>query len=53
MEDKPGFGFRPYEPELVGYYLRNKNLGNNRLVEGAISEVNNIYSLDPWKLRCK
>ncbi|VVA89702.1 unnamed protein product [Arabis nemorensis] len=50
MEDKPGFGFRPYEEELVGYYLRHKNLGNNSLVEEAISEVK-VYSFDPWNLR--
>ncbi|KFK42491.1 hypothetical protein AALP_AA1G000300 [Arabis alpina] len=50
MNDKPGFGFRPYDEELVGFYLRNKILGNNSLVQEAIREVK-IYSYDPWKLR--
>ncbi|ESQ36719.1 hypothetical protein EUTSA_v10007665mg [Eutrema salsugineum] len=52
MEDKPGYGFRPYDEELVGYYLRNKIQGNTRLVEGSISEVN-ICSFDPWILCLK
>lgn len=44
-----GFGFRPTDVELVGYYLRNKILGKNELVERAINEVN-ICSFDPWDL---
>ncbi|CAH8319141.1 unnamed protein product [Eruca vesicaria subsp. sativa] len=50
MEEKPGFGFRPYDEELVGYYLRHKILGNNSLVDGVIREIK-ICSLDPWNLR--
>ncbi|CAF1923434.1 unnamed protein product [Brassica napus] len=48
--EKPGFGFRPYDEELVGYYLHHKNLGNDSLVDGLINEIN-IYSVDPWNLR--
>ncbi|CAH8250890.1 unnamed protein product [Arabidopsis lyrata] len=50
MEDLVGYGFRPTDDELVGYYLHNKILGKNWLVEGAINEVN-ICSFDPWNLR--
>ncbi|CAA7056219.1 unnamed protein product [Microthlaspi erraticum] len=49
MEDMVGFGFRPTDVELVGYYLRNKIHGENELVEGAINEVN-ICSFDPSDL---
>lgn len=47
-----GFGFRPTDEELVGYYLHNKILGQNLLVQKFISEVN-ISDFDPWNLRCK
>ncbi|KAL1220322.1 NAC domain-containing protein 1 [Cardamine amara subsp. amara] len=50
MENQVGYGFRPNDEELVGYYLHNKIEGNTCLVEGAISEVN-ICSYDPWNLR--
>uniref|UniRef100_A0A1J3HMR0 NAC domain-containing protein 1 n=1 Tax=Noccaea caerulescens TaxID=107243 RepID=A0A1J3HMR0_NOCCA len=49
MEDMVGFGFRPTDVELVGYYLCNKILGKNELVERAINEAN-ICSFDPWEL---
>ncbi|KAF8112962.1 hypothetical protein N665_0058s0061 [Sinapis alba] len=49
-EEKPGFEFRPYEEELVGFYLRHKILGNDFLVDGVIREFK-ICSLDPWDLR--
>ncbi|XP_010474684.1 PREDICTED: NAC domain-containing protein 1-like [Camelina sativa] len=45
-----GFGFRPRDDELVGYYLYHKIMGNTRLVEWAINEVN-ICDFDPWTLR--
>ncbi|KAJ0245294.1 NAC domain-containing protein [Hirschfeldia incana] len=47
--DKPGFGFRPYDEELVGYYLPHKILGNDGLVDGVINEID-VYSVDPWNL---
>jgi len=37
--------------ELLGFYLRNKLLGNSCLVE-AIGDLN-IYQFDPWELPCK
>ncbi|KAL0854027.1 hypothetical protein Bca101_059179 [Brassica carinata] len=49
MEEKPGFEFRPYDEELVGFYLRHKILGNDSLVGGVIREIK-ICSLDPWDL---
>ncbi|KAJ0245292.1 NAC domain-containing protein 1 [Hirschfeldia incana] len=49
-EERPGFGFRPYDEELVGYYLRNKILGNDGLVDGVIRSIK-ICSFDPWDLR--
>ena len=52
MEEKPGFEFRPYDEELVGFYLRQKLLGNHSLVDGVIRDIK-ICSLDPWDLRCK
>ena len=52
MVEKPGFEFRPYDEELVGFYLRQKLLGNHSLVDGVIREIK-ICSLDPWDLRCK
>ncbi|KAJ4914680.1 NAC domain-containing protein 1 [Raphanus sativus] len=52
MEDIVGFGFRPTDEELVGYYLHNKILGQNLLVQEFISEVN-ISDFDPWNLRCE
>ncbi|XP_010556656.1 PREDICTED: NAC domain-containing protein 69-like [Tarenaya hassleriana] len=45
-----GFGFRPYDEELVNDYLNVMTLGLTELVDNAISEVN-IYSFDPWELR--
>ncbi|KAJ4914661.1 NAC domain-containing protein 1 [Raphanus sativus] len=50
MGEKPGFEFRPYDEELVGYYLRHKILGNDSLVDGVIKEIK-ICSFDPWDLR--
>ncbi|CAF2307490.1 hypothetical protein BRARA_J00081 [Brassica rapa] len=50
MVEKPGFEFRPYDEELVGFYLRQKLLGNHSLVDGVIREIK-ICSLDPWDLR--
>ncbi|CAN6883056.1 unnamed protein product [Brassica oleracea] len=50
MEEKPGFEFRPYDEELVGFYLRQKLLGNHSLVDGVIRDIK-ICSLDPWDLR--
>ncbi|KAF8075631.1 hypothetical protein N665_1075s0010 [Sinapis alba] len=50
MEGIVGFGFRPTDEELVGYYLHNKILGNDWLVQEFISEVN-ISDFDPWNLR--
>ncbi|KAL0700511.1 hypothetical protein Bca4012_056633 [Brassica carinata] len=50
MEEKPGFGFRPNDYELVVYYLLHKIQGNDSLVDGVIREINNICSLDPWDL---
>ncbi|CAN7038534.1 unnamed protein product [Brassica oleracea var. botrytis] len=50
MEDVVGFGFRPTDEELVGYYLHNKILGNDWLVQELINEVN-ISNFDPWNLR--
>lgn len=52
MDDLVGYGFRPSDDELVGYYLHNKILGNHWLVDRVIREVN-ICSFDPWDLRCK
>ncbi|KAL0700500.1 hypothetical protein Bca4012_056622 [Brassica carinata] len=49
-EEKPGFGFRPYEEELVGFYLRHKILGNDGLVDEVIRAID-ICSFDPWDLR--
>ncbi|CAH8279560.1 unnamed protein product [Arabidopsis lyrata] len=43
-----GYEFRPTDEELVGFYLRNKLLGNSCLIE-AIGELN-IYQFDPWEL---
>ncbi|CAL9232737.1 unnamed protein product [Arabidopsis halleri] len=40
MEQKPGFGFRPTDEELISYYLKNKILGNTWLVDDTISEIN-------------
>ncbi|KAL1220321.1 NAC domain-containing protein 1 [Cardamine amara subsp. amara] len=50
MENQVGYGFRPNDEELVGFYLHNKIEGKTCLVEGAISEVN-ICGYDPWNLR--
>ncbi|KAG7557979.1 NAC domain superfamily [Arabidopsis suecica] len=40
MEQKPGFGFRPTDEELISYYLKNKILGNTWLVDDTINEIN-------------
>ncbi|CAH8319105.1 unnamed protein product [Eruca vesicaria subsp. sativa] len=50
MDDIVGFGFRPTDEELVGYYLPNKIIGNDCLVQDYINEVN-ISDFDPWNLR--
>ncbi|KAF3611896.1 hypothetical protein DY000_02044210 [Brassica cretica] len=50
MDGIVGFGFRPTDEELVGYYLHNKIRGQNWLVQEFISEVN-ISDFDPWNLR--
>ncbi|KAJ0252646.1 NAC domain-containing protein [Hirschfeldia incana] len=49
MNNRVGYRFSPTEEELINYYLKNKILGNNWLVDDAISEIN-IYSCDPKSL---
>jgi hypothetical protein len=44
-----GFRFRPTDQELVNYYLRNKLLGNDELVNNAIAEVD-VFKYKPWDL---
>ncbi|KAG2312424.1 hypothetical protein Bca52824_023981 [Brassica carinata] len=44
-----GYRFSPTGEELINHYLKNKILGNSRLVDHAISEVN-ICRYQPWFL---
>ncbi|WZZ45820.1 hypothetical protein YC2023_042079 [Brassica napus] len=45
-----GFRFHPTDEEIIGYYLRAKNMdGNTTHVNEFINTVD-IYSLDPWEL---
>ncbi|KAH0858045.1 hypothetical protein HID58_086306, partial [Brassica napus] len=41
-----GFRFSPTQEELINFYLKNKNLGKEWIVEEAISEIN-INSYEP------
>ncbi|KAL1197994.1 NAC domain-containing protein 1 [Cardamine amara subsp. amara] len=51
MEDIVGFGFRPKDDEVVGYYLHNKILGyETSRIDRAIKVVK-ICDYDPWDLR--
>lgn len=45
----PGFRFRPTDEELVVQYLRRKALALP-LPAAVISDVHNLYSLDPWDI---
>ena len=47
-----GFRFSPTQEELINFYLKNKNLGKEWIVEEAISEIN-INSYEPKLLPCK
>ncbi|KAK6260468.1 NAC domain - like 10 [Theobroma cacao] len=44
-----GYRFHPTDFELLHYYLKNKNLGREALVQ-AIAEVEDICGLEPWEL---
>ncbi|XP_022757650.1 NAC domain-containing protein 45-like [Durio zibethinus] len=44
-----GYRFHPTDFELLHYYLQNKNLGRDALVQ-AIAEVEDICGLEPWEL---
>ncbi|KAF3512216.1 hypothetical protein F2Q69_00008197 [Brassica cretica] len=45
-----GFRFHPTDEEIIGYYLRAKNMdGNTTHVNEFINTVD-IYSFDPWEL---
>lgn len=44
-----GFRFRPTDEELVNYYLRNKLLGNDSIVNNVIAEVD-VFKFVPWDL---
>nr|QSD99822.1 NAC family transcription factor [Melilotus albus] len=44
-----GFRFRPTDEELVKYYLKNKLLGNDFIVNNVIAEVD-VFKFVPWDL---
>ncbi|GMI66712.1 hypothetical protein HRI_000340500 [Hibiscus trionum] len=44
-----GYRFHPTDFELLHFYLHNKNLGRDSLVQ-AIAEVEDICGLEPWQL---
>ncbi|TYI00190.1 hypothetical protein ES332_A11G115900v1 [Gossypium tomentosum] len=44
-----GYRFHPTDFELLHYYLLNKNLGRDSLVQ-AIAELEDICGLEPWQL---
>ncbi|KAK8711413.1 hypothetical protein V6N13_146695 [Hibiscus sabdariffa] len=44
-----GYRFHPTDFELLHFYLQNKNLGRDSLVQ-AIAEVDDICGLEPWQL---
>ncbi|KAE8681694.1 histidine-containing phosphotransfer protein 1-like [Hibiscus syriacus] len=44
-----GYRFHPTDFELLHFYLQNKNLGRDSLVQ-AIAEVEDICGLEPWQL---
>ncbi|OMO82379.1 No apical meristem (NAM) protein [Corchorus olitorius] len=44
-----GYRFHPTDFELLHFYLHNKNLGRDSLVQ-AIAEVEDICGLEPWEL---
>ncbi|XVF22255.1 hypothetical protein REPUB_Repub12eG0157800 [Reevesia pubescens] len=44
-----GYRFHPTDFELLHYYLQNKSLGRDALVQ-AIAEVEDICGLEPWEL---
>ncbi|OMP00593.1 No apical meristem (NAM) protein [Corchorus olitorius] len=47
-----GYRFHPTDFELLHFYLHNKNLGRDSLVQ-AIAEVEDICGLEPWELPAK
>ncbi|XVF72916.1 hypothetical protein PTKIN_Ptkin12aG0159200 [Pterospermum kingtungense] len=44
-----GYRFHPTDFELLHFYLHNKNLGRDALVQ-AIAEVEDICGVEPWEL---
>ncbi|KAL0700512.1 hypothetical protein Bca4012_056634 [Brassica carinata] len=45
-----GFRFRPTDEEIVGHYVRPKNLGSNTSHVDEVMNTVDIYSFDPWEL---
>ncbi|XP_056859114.1 NAC domain-containing protein 5-like [Raphanus sativus] len=48
-----GFRFRPTDEEIVGHYVRPKNLESNTSHVDEVMNTVDIYSFDPWELPCK
>ncbi|KAF2549519.1 hypothetical protein F2Q70_00019169 [Brassica cretica] len=53
MVDPVGYRFRPTDEEIVGHYVRPKSLESNTSHVDEVMNTVDIYSFDPWELRCK
>nr|VDD16661.1 unnamed protein product [Brassica rapa] len=53
MVDPVGYRFRPTDEEIVGHYVRPKNLESNTSHVDEVMNTVDIYSFDPWELPCK
>ena len=48
-----GYRFRPTDEEIVVHYVRPKNIESNTSHVDEVMNTVDIYSFDPWELRCK
>ncbi|CAG7908857.1 unnamed protein product [Brassica rapa] len=53
MGDPVGYRFHPTDEEIVGDYVRPKNIESNTSHVDEVMNTVDIYEFDPWELLCK
>ncbi|KAH0905410.1 hypothetical protein HID58_037237, partial [Brassica napus] len=53
MVDPVGYRFHPTDEEIVGDYVRPKNIESNTSHVDEVMNTVDIYEFDPWELLCK
>ena len=48
-----GYRFHPTDEEIVGDYVRPKNIESNTSRVDEVMNTVDIYEFDPWELPCK